>query len=69
MTTLFHIEGTHCSSCKFLIEDVCQEILGVQSAVVDLEKKTLAIEHAEDVDLSLLEKNVANLGEYRLTRV
>ena len=28
MKTTLTIKGTHCNSCKALIEDVCKEILG-----------------------------------------
>lgn len=39
-----HVTGTHCASCKILIEDVLNEQENIQSAKVDLEKETLEIE-------------------------
>lgn len=69
MTTTFCIEGMHCSSCKCFIEDVCREIPGIQSAVIDLDRKILVIECVSEVDLSLVEKEIAKVGDYRVIGV
>ncbi|MBP7005855.1 heavy-metal-associated domain-containing protein [Patescibacteria group bacterium] len=66
MTTTFRVEGMHCASCKYLIEDVCREIPGIQSGVLDFDRKILAIEHASEADLSLVEKEIAKVGDYRV---
>jgi len=34
-TAVINIKGTHCKSCKLLIEDVCKDIKGVKSCCVD----------------------------------
>ncbi len=41
---ILHITGTHCSSCKLLIEGVVNEQDFIQSARVDLKTETLEIE-------------------------
>ncbi len=40
----FHVAGTHCASCKILIEDVLGEDVLVKKVQVDLKNKTLEIE-------------------------
>mgnify|MGYP001159262353 CR=1 FL=1 len=42
-THTFHVSGTHCASCKILIEDTLKEQDFVQDARVDLKKETLEI--------------------------
>ncbi|OGY16882.1 MAG: hypothetical protein A2785_03915 [Candidatus Chisholmbacteria bacterium RIFCSPHIGHO2_01_FULL_49_18] len=43
-TYTFHVTGTHCASCKILIEDVLSEQDFIQKAEVDLKKETVEIE-------------------------
>lgn len=52
-TYTFHVSGTHCASCKILIEDTLSEQDFIASATVDLEKETVEIE--TDSDSSPLE--------------
>src|SRR3989344_3228730 len=40
----FHVSGTHCASCKILIEDVLGEQAGIESVRVDLQKETVEVE-------------------------
>lgn len=40
----FHVTGTHCASCKILIEDILQEQDGVNNVVVNLNKETVVVE-------------------------
>ena len=40
----FHVSGTHCASCKILIEDVLGEQDIVKSVQVNLKKETVEIE-------------------------
>lgn len=40
----FHVKGTHCASCKILIEDVLGEESMVKNVNVDLKKETVNIE-------------------------
>ena len=49
-TYTYHISGTHCASCKIVIEDL---LLGVR---VDLKKETITIDSEELDENALLEK-------------
>jgi len=40
----FHVFGTHCPSCKILIEDILTEQDFIESSRVDLKKETIEIE-------------------------
>lgn len=43
-THIFHVAGTHCASCKILIEDVLNEQPLVKYSVVNLKKEIVIIE-------------------------
>jgi len=43
-TYTFHVTGTHCASCKILIEDILNEQSFVKSAWVNLKTETVEIE-------------------------
>lgn len=43
-TYTFHVSGTHCASCKILIEDVLKEQDFIKNGKVDLGKETVTIE-------------------------
>ncbi len=42
-TYIFHVSGTHCQSCKILIEDIISEDPQVKSVTVDLQKKNITV--------------------------
>lgn len=44
----FHVTGTHCASCKILIEDILNEQDGVSNVVVNLNKETVVVETVSD---------------------
>lgn len=69
MKTTLRIDGMHCASCKLLIEDVCKDIPGVQDCVVNVQEGAAHIEHASEVDVSLIEREISQLGNYRVSRV
>lgn len=50
-----HVSGTHCASCKILIEDVLQEQKGVLKGSVNLKSQTVEIE----VDDSISEESLS----------
>ena len=64
--TKIKIQGTHCNSCKLLIEDVCQELPGVKSCSVNFQTGETAIEHDEKFDLDAFKKEVESLGNYNV---
>lgn len=43
----FHVSGTHCTSCKILIEDILGEQPDILNVNVDLKKQTLSLETAD----------------------
>lgn len=47
-THTFHVSGTHCASCKILIEDVLNGEGFIQNARVDLKRETVEIETDSD---------------------
>lgn len=53
-TYTFHVSGTHCASCKILIEDVLNEQSFIKNAQVDLKRETVEIETDSDQDAELL---------------
>lgn len=40
----FHISGTHCASCKILIEDILSEQSSIVASSVDLKKEEITVE-------------------------
>lgn len=49
-TYTFHVSGTHCASCKILIEDTLNEQAGISHANVDLKREIVSID--TDIDES-----------------
>ena len=39
----FHVSGTHCASCKILIEDILSEQTNISNAHVDLKNETVTL--------------------------
>ena len=64
MKTEITIKGTHCASCKALIEDVCKDVAGVSGCTVDYESGKTIVEHDEQLDWSTLTREISGLGEY-----
>ncbi len=63
--TTITIEGTHCDSCKLLIEDVCKEA-GAKSCIVNFETGKTTIEYDENFDWQAFKKEVEGLGQYKV---
>ncbi len=51
-TYTFNVSGTHCASCKILIEDILNEQDFIKKSKVDLKKETVDIETDSNVDAS-----------------
>lgn len=66
MKTIINIKGTHCQSCKMLIEDICSEFQEIKSSALDFKTGRLVIEHDEKLDLSKLKKEIKKLGDYSI---
>lgn len=64
-TYTFHVSGTHCASCKILIEDILNDEKDVQKATVNLKHQTVEITTEREKDPQqfaneLTEKTKAN---------
>lgn len=66
MKTTAIISGTHCASCKKLIEDVCKEIAGVNSCEVDPQTGVTIIEHDERFNQDIFKSEIESLGAYKV---
>ena len=53
-THTLHVSGTHCASCKILIEDILSEQDFIKNARVDLKKEIVEIETNSDQSLEQL---------------
>ena len=49
-TYTFHVSGTHCASCKILVEDILNEQEFIQNARVDLKREVVEMETDSDLD-------------------
>ena len=49
-THTFHVSGTHCASCKILIEDTLSEQSFIKNVRVNLQRETVEIETENDHD-------------------
>ena len=49
-TYTFHVSGTHCASCKILIEDILNDEKSVEKAVVNLKHQTVEITTNDEKD-------------------
>ena len=66
MKTAITIKGTHCQSCKALIEEVCRDISGVKSCKVDYNTGKAEIEHDGKLNFGLIKKEIEALGSYKV---
>lgn len=66
MKTTITIKGTHCNSCKALIEDVCAEVPSIKSCTVDFKTGITEIEYEENVDWQKFKTEVESLGAYKV---
>lgn len=67
MKTVLTISGTHCHSCKALIEEVALENPAIHACTVDYTTGRTEIEHDENVDWEAFGKELAEVGEYVIT--
>ena len=58
---LFHVTGTHCPSCKILIEDILQEQDLVDKVTVNLKDETIAVVTKNEQDTNELMQSLGAL--------
>ena len=66
MKTIIAVKGTHCASCKAVIEDVCKDITGITSCSVDFKTGKTIIEHEKNINWSTLKKEIESVGTYKV---
>lgn len=66
MKTTITIKGTHCNSCKLLIEDICKDAEGVKSCSVDFKTGKTTIEHDTKTDLKKIKFEIEKAGYYKV---
>lgn len=66
MKTIITISGTHCRSCKLLIEDVCGDIAGIRSCSVNYETGETVIEYDPVINWEIVKKEINGFGQYRV---
>ena len=49
METVIHVNGMMCPHCKARVEEVSKSIAGVETAIVDLQAKTVSITGLTDI--------------------
>ena len=67
---IFHVRGTHCASCKILIEDILGEQEFIKNVRVNLKKEIVEIETNSDKspsELAMLLSNKIKPNGYTLS--
>lgn len=62
MNTTITIKGTHCNACKVLIEEVAQDLPGVQSCEVNPQTGETHIEYDESLDWNALKQEIEGIN-------
>lgn len=60
------IAGTHCESCKALIEDVAKDVEGVISCTVDFKTGKTDIEYDDQLDWKKFKQEIESLEQYKV---
>ena len=62
MKTVLNVEGMMCSHCENRVTTVLSALEGVSSVNVDLEAKTVTVEHSESVSIDTLKTEIEDQG-------
>lgn len=62
MKTVLNVEGMMCSHCENRVTTVLSALEGVESVKVDLEAKTVTVEHSEAVSIDTLKSEIEDQG-------
>ena len=60
MEVVIKVEGMMCPHCKARVENVCKDVPGTATAVVDLQEKQVTVTGTADVEM--LKKAIADAG-------
>lgn len=64
MHTTLTIKGTHCPSCKTLLEEILLENPSIRFCTVDYVSGRTEIEHDVPLDRAGLQRAISEVGEY-----
>lgn len=62
MKTTFAVTHLDCASCSMVMEGICEDMLGVTKAEVNVGKRQLVVEHDESVKPEALKQALDNEG-------
>ena len=62
MKTIMQIEGMSCNNCVRHVREALEAVAGVKSVEVNLDSKSAAVEHGDDVSLTTLGEAVVEAG-------
>ena len=62
-TTIVSIPGIHCEACAKLIKDVSADYPQIKQADVDLNAKTVTLDHESDFDLAKWSEEIESIDE------
>ena len=62
-TTIVSIPGIHCEGCAKLIKDVSSEYPQVKKVDIDLNAKTVVLDHEPDFDQAKWSEEIESLGD------
>lgn len=68
MTRVLSVPDMSCGHCKTTVERALLTVEGVERASVDLETKTVSVEHADSISVDSLRVAVAEAG-YSVAKV
>jgi len=63
MKTVVSIPGIHCEGCAELIKDVSSEYPQIKKLDVDLNAKTVVLDHEPDFDRAKWSEEIESLGD------
>ncbi len=67
MRTTVSIPGIHCEGCSRLIQDVSSDFPEIQTVDVDINAKTVTLDHSDDFDFDAWKREIESLdGRYRV---
>lgn len=62
MITELKVPGMMCQHCEKSVKNALLDITGVKSTLVDLEKKTVTVEHTDTVKVDTIKKALEEIG-------
>lgn len=62
MKTTYDIKKLDCQSCALMIEGICEDLAGVQTAEVNARQRQLVVEHDSTVSVQEIASSLADGG-------